>query len=95
MFIVSLTYKTSIDEVEKHLNAHVEYLKQQYAAKNFIASGRKIPRTGGVIMSALKDEDALMKVLKDDPFYKFGVADYDVIQCTLSMTAEGYEILSQ
>ena len=43
MFIVNLTYKVSLDEVDKYLQDHVEYLKVQYDQKNFIASGRKNP----------------------------------------------------
>ena len=38
MFIVNLTYKVSLDEVEKYLQDHVAYLKVQYEEKNFIAS---------------------------------------------------------
>lgn len=47
MFIVSLTYKRPLSEVDQHLEAHVAYLKQQYGDGHFIASGRKVPRTGG------------------------------------------------
>lgn len=44
-----------MDKVEEHLTAHVEYLKEQYSLNNFIASGRKVPRTGGVILSNIKN----------------------------------------
>jgi uncharacterized protein YciI len=43
MFIVSLTYKRPLEEVDRQLDAHVAYLKQEYANGNFIASGRKVP----------------------------------------------------
>ena len=59
MFIVNLTYKVSLDEVDKYLQDHVEYLKVQYDQKNFIASGRKNPRDGGVILSKLQKTDEL------------------------------------
>ena len=55
MFIISLTYKVSLQQIDKELNNHVRYLKAQYAAGNFLASGRKVPRTGGVILSQMKD----------------------------------------
>ena len=48
MFIVSLTYIASLEEVDKHLAEHVKYLENQYELENFIASGRKVPRTGGI-----------------------------------------------
>ncbi|MEJ8555185.1 YciI family protein [Tepidibacter sp. Z1-5] len=46
MFIVSLTYIKELDIVESYLQEHVDYLKEQYAKGFFIASGRKVPRTG-------------------------------------------------
>ncbi len=57
MFIVSLNYKRPLEEVDKLLDAHVAYLKQEYANGKFIASGRKNPRTGGVILSNVKTKD--------------------------------------
>ena len=95
MFIISLTYKTDLAEIDKHLDAHVEYLKQEYAAWSFIASGRMIPRTGGVILSSLKDWDELEQILARDPFNQAGVADYNITEFVPSMVADGYEILRQ
>ena len=45
MFIVNLTYIKSLDEVEKHLEKHIDFLNQYYTKGHFIASGRKNPRT--------------------------------------------------
>jgi uncharacterized protein YciI len=95
MFIVSLTYKSDLEEVDKHLDAHVDYLKQEYAEGNFIASGRKIPRTGGIILSCVKNKDELELILAKDPFYKSGIAEYDIIEFDPSMVAEGFEILQK
>jgi uncharacterized protein YciI len=93
MFIVSLTYTAPLEEVDKHLDDHVTYLKRQYAAGNFVASGRKVPRTGGVILSKLENRATLDAVLAQDPFHHAGVADYEVIEFVPSMVAEGFEIL--
>lgn len=93
MFIVSLTHIKPLEEVEKHLEAHVEYLKKQYAANSFIASGRKVPRTGGVILSKLEDRDTLEKILEEDPFKIHGIADYEIIEFIPTMMEKGYENL--
>lgn len=93
MFIVSLTYTAPLEEVDKHLDDHVTYLKRQYAAGNFVASGRKVPRTGGVILSKLKNRATLEAILAQDPFHRAGVADYDVIEFDPSMVAAGFEML--
>lgn len=93
MFIINLTYKVPLEKVDHYLEAHIEYLKVQYAAGNFIASGRKVPRTGGVILSNLKDKSTLQEVLNQDPFSINDLAEYDVIEFVPSMTSEAFEIL--
>lgn len=93
MFIISLTYKRPLEEVDRHLDAHVEYLKKEYARGSFFASGRKVPRTGGIIFSAIKSRDELNSILELDPFYYEGVADYEITEFVPSMTAEGFEKL--
>lgn len=46
MFIAILTYKKSLNEVDRFLQAHREYLAKHYAAGDFIASGPQTPRVG-------------------------------------------------
>lgn len=88
MFIISLTYKMPLDEVDKHLPAHVSFLNDQYASGHFIASGRKVPRTGGIILSNMQSRDALNEVLQNDPFMQYGVADYDIVEFVPSMVSD-------
>ncbi|MGL1932473.1 MAG: YciI family protein [Desulfotalea sp.] len=93
MFIISLEYIKQLEEVEDFLEAHVKYLKEQYVLGHFIASGRKVPRTGGVILSNIKTREKLEVVLAKDPFYQHGIATYDINEFIPSMVAEGYEML--
>lgn len=93
MFIISLTYQRPLKEVDEHLNAHVEYLNEQYRLGNFLASGRKIPRTGGIILSAMNSREALDKVIRLDPFHRHEVAQYEVIEFAASMTCKELEFL--
>lgn len=93
MFIISLTYKVNLEKVDKELNNHVRFLENQYATGNFIASGRKIPRTGGIILSQAKDKIEIEKIIRDDPFYKQNLADYEVIEFIPSMTSEEFKNL--
>ena len=50
MFIAILTYKKPLEEVDRFLQAHRDFLAEHYAAGDFIASGPQTPRVGGVIM---------------------------------------------
>jgi len=95
MFIVSLTYKCPLAEIDQHLDAHVAYLKEQYAQGHFIASGRKVPRTGGVILARAESREALGKILAQDPFARADLADYEIVEFTASMVGEGFEKLQE
>lgn len=46
MFIAILTYKKPLEEVDRFLQAHRDYLAEHYAAGDFIASGPQTPRVG-------------------------------------------------
>lgn len=37
MFIINLTYQKNLTEVEKHLEAHIQFLDTYYASGYFIA----------------------------------------------------------
>ncbi len=94
MFVVSLTYKVALSEVDQYIDAHMTYLEKQYADGHFLVSGRKVPRTGGIILARAKDREHLDTILRDDPFYQADVANYDVMEFEPSMTAEGLDALS-
>lgn len=93
MFIISLTYKESLEKIEEFLPRHIEYLKEQYSIGNFLASGRKVPRTGGIILSNMPDEGELMSVLDNDPFKIHNLADYNVIEFIPNMVCNELNFL--
>ena len=93
MFIINLTYKTQLEKVDNCLNEHVEFLNEQYELGNFIASGRKVPRTGGVILSKVNDKSELEKIIEKDPFKIKDLADYELIEFVPSKTSEQLNFL--
>ncbi len=80
MFIVNLSYKRPIELVEAHTDAHRAFLDEGYQNSYFVASGPKIPRSGGILVSQLKDRAQLEGFLKQDPFAIHGLADYEIIE---------------
>ena len=90
MFIVSLTYRVPIEVVEEHLEDHIVWLKEGYANGTFIASGRKLPRTGGVILAAGNREDVEALCAKD-PFILNNVAEAEITEVAFTMAADGFE----
>ena len=93
MFIVTLTYLKPVEEIDALMPGHVEWLKGGYDSGLFVASGRRVPRTGGVILARSGDEQALRENLARDPFVIHGAARCDVVEFTPSMTAPGAEAL--
>lgn len=76
MFIIDLNYIVPLEELDQHMAAHVKFLKKYYAKGLFVASGRKVPRTGGIILTIADSEEAVHKIMSDDPFIKHELADY-------------------
>ena len=82
MFIAILTYKKPLSEVDKFLQAHREFLAENYAAGKLFTSGPQTPRVGGVIMMRVADRAALDALIEEDPFHIHGIADYQIVEFT-------------
>ena len=68
MYVIMLNYVKPLADVDRVLPEHVEFLKEQYARGNFLLSGRKVPRSGGVIMAKSMPLKEIKGILKSDPF---------------------------
>ena len=93
MFVVTLTYLKPVEEIDALMADHVAWLERHYADGLFVASGRRVPRTGGVILARSGDEAALRAALAADPFAIHGAARFDVVEFTPTKTAPGAEVL--
>ncbi|MFF1654749.1 YciI family protein [Streptomyces sp. NPDC058255] len=91
MFVLDLTYTAPLDAVDAALDAHVAWLEEQYAAGVFLASGRKNPRDGGVILAVAQDRARIEEIVAGDPFVTAGVCAYRVTEFVATKTAAGLE----
>lgn len=80
MFIAVLTYKKPLEEVDRFLQAHRDYLAEHYAAGDFIASGPQNPRIGGVIMMKADSRVDVDAIISQDPFNINGITDYQIVE---------------
>jgi uncharacterized protein YciI len=78
MFIIDLKYIVPLDELDNHMAAHVKYLKKYYDKDVFVASGRKVPRTGGIILALVDTIEDVEKIIAEDPFYKHKLAEFKI-----------------
>lgn len=92
MFIFSLTYVKPLSEVERLLPAHIRFLDEHYKKHLFMCSGRKIPRTGGIILCNCADMVEAKAIMEKDPFYKEGIAQYDIIEFVPSKSSEAFQV---
>lgn len=88
MFVIELVYKAPLADIDAHMAAHVIFLKKYYASGNFLISGRKIPRDGGIILAVGKSRPEIEAIIKDDPFYKRGLAEFRIIEFRASQRAD-------
>lgn len=93
MFIISLHYCVPLSIIDKYIAEHKAFLEEHYANGNFILSGRKNPRTGGVIISTIQEREHLNIVLAQDPFHRASLAHYDIIEIEPTMCAKPLEYL--
>ena len=94
MFVVTLTYTAPLTAVDEHLDAHRAWLSEAYAAGVFVASGRRVPRVGGVIL-ATGERAALDALLQRDPFARANVATYDVVEFVVTTAAADLQRLCE
>lgn len=87
MFVMELTYIAPIEAVEDEMDAHIAWLDGYYAAGVFLASGRKVPRDGGVILAGGVSRAEIEKIAAEDPFSVAGVCAYRITEFIATKTS--------
>jgi len=87
MFVIELIYKVDLARIDAHMAAHVRFLKKHYAAGNFLVSGRKIPRDGGIILAVGESRSQIEAIVAEDPFYAHKLAEFRIIEFRASQRA--------
>ena len=85
MFVVLLTYQRPLAEIDRRMRAHVAFLEEGYRAGLFVASGRQVPRRGGVILAVSPTREALAALMEHDPFIREGLATFEIVEFRTSL----------
>ena len=80
MFVIDLNYIVPLEELDKHIIAHVDYLNKYHNQNIFVASGRKVPRTGSIIMAVAPSKEAIEKIISEARFYIHKLAEFKVTE---------------
>ncbi|GAA4306034.1 YciI family protein [Nibribacter koreensis] len=84
MFIIELTYKVALTEVEPFMAEHMAFLEKYYGQGKFLASGRKVPRDGGLIFCKASSKAEVEALMEEDPFVYQDLAAVRVIEFVAS-----------
>jgi uncharacterized protein YciI len=91
VFIIELTYTADLARIDASMRSHMQFINAHYASGHFVASGRKIPRDGGIILAVGKDRAEIEAIAQQDPFVTKGLATVRVIEFRASQRAEDVE----
>lgn len=89
MFIIDLNYIKPLDELDAHIGDHVTFLRKYYKKNVFIASGRKVPRTGGIILAQASSREEVGNIMAEDPFIIHRVAEFTITEFLTSQVHPG------
>ena len=88
MFIVELTYKAPLAQIDAQMRPHMAFLRKYYAAGNFLISGRQNPRTGGIIVAMAESRQRIEAIMAEDPFCRHGLVEVRIIEFRASQRAD-------
>lgn len=80
LFVIDITYVTALENVDPLVAPHMAFIERNYAAGRFLASGAKVPRTGGVIIARGRSVADIEELITADPFHMAGVARYKITE---------------
>ncbi|BAU87224.1 YCII-related protein [Streptomyces laurentii] len=88
MFVLELTYTAPIERIDELIPAHRTWLEARYAEGVFLASGRKEPREGGVILAGGVGRSEIEMIVATDPFSVAGVCTYRIMEFLATKTVK-------
>lgn len=80
MFIINLNYIVPLEKLDAHMTEHVKFLQKYYKKNVFVASGRKVPRTGGIILALAGSKEEVEQIISEDPFYIHKLAEFTITE---------------
>lgn len=90
IFVIDLEYIVPIEEVEPLMAGHMAFVNSCYEKNIFLASGPKVPRTGGVVLAVSDSREKIEGLLTEDPFHEAGVVRYMVTEFYPRRTVDGF-----
>lgn len=78
-YVLLVSYTADLAAIEAAMPAHRRFLDQYFASGEFLASGPREPRTGGVILARVDTDARLQELIAADPFVRQGLVRYEAV----------------
>ena len=94
--LVLIRYRAPLEVIEANTEAHRAWLRELKAKGTLLASGPFVPRSGGLLVMRVPDDNpaaALDAVRDGDPFFKMGLANYELLQWNPVIGRDGLDAL--
>lgn len=89
MYLILLQYIRPLAAIDHYLEEHLAFLNKQQREGKFILAGGRKPRTGGIIICNASSRREVEQILAEDPFDKYQLAMYEVIEFEPTAYATG------
>lgn len=81
MFILLLHYDVeALEKLDALIPEHYEYVDRHIEDGTFLLTGRRVPRTGGVILANAADRATVERLTAEDPLLRSGAVRYEIIE---------------
>jgi len=80
MFVIDLNYTSPLENLDTHMTDHVKFLRTYYKKNVFVASGRKVPRTGGIILAIAQSKEEIQAIMEKDPFCIHRLVEFTITE---------------
>lgn len=88
LFAVDITYNVPMSEIEPYIEPHMAFIEKGYEDGRFLASGAKVPRTGGMIIAIGTNREEIEALMAQDPFTIAGVVALQITEFKAANVAD-------
>lgn len=88
LFVIEMRYVGEVAGVDELMDAHRAFLDS--AAGTLLASGPKVPRSGGIILARGNSLEEIEALVAEDPFQQLDCLAYSITRFTPTKMADGF-----
>lgn len=80
LFIIDFTYSASLQHIDEVVEEQRAWFDEGYAAGVLLASGRKVPRKGTIVLAVGQSSAEVDRYFKTSPFVRNDLVEYRITE---------------